>query len=144
MREGGTRATPILGVEFVDRRLSSSEPESSLALVVAHLPAPALQAPVDAEVSDRSVVALSGFELAILNRSLSRGWPRSGGGVAARARPHRGTGRWSRWRWRRGVSCPGNRDGAQAWTPLSKTADDLIRDLDRRLSSTSGGQFGGK
>jgi len=72
-REGGTRATPILGAEFLDRRLSSSESESSLALVVTHLPAAGLQAPVDAEVWGRSLVALSGFEFAILNRACRPG-----------------------------------------------------------------------
>jgi serine/threonine protein phosphatase PrpC len=139
-REGGTRATPILGVEFLDRRLSSGEPESSLALVVAHLPAAALQAPVDAEVSDRSVVALSGFELAILNRACRAGgqdraaaWPREPGLIVALAEGAGGVGGGA-------SAAQAIVDAAQAWTPLGKTADDLIRDLDRGLSSTTGGQ----
>jgi serine/threonine protein phosphatase PrpC len=137
--DGGIQPASVVGVEFVDRRLSSDDPESSLALVVEGFPAAALSTPVEAHVRDASTVPTS-FGFATINRSCRGGgqdrvaaFRRGGGLVVALADGAGGVGGGA-------AAAQFLVDEANAWTVHGSAAPGVIADLDRRLASTTGGE----
>ncbi len=140
LRGGGIRSARVLGVEFLDRRLSSDAPESWLALAVAPLKSIVAEPPFEAVVHHSSRATVPRFAFALINRpSHDEGqdrigvWQTDSGLTIALAD---GAG---------GVS--GAATAAQSlldFVDIDSTpalqASDIISALDQRLASTNGGQ----
>jgi serine/threonine protein phosphatase PrpC len=68
MRGGGIRSARVLGVEFLDRRLSTDTPESWLALAVAPPKSIVAEPPFEATVHHSSAAHVPRFAFALMNR----------------------------------------------------------------------------
>jgi len=140
VRGGGIRSARVLGVEYLDRRLSSDAPECWLALAVAPLKSIVAEPPFEALVHHSSPASVPCFAFALMNRpSHDEGQDRIGvwqtdsgltialadgaGGVSGAA-----------------TAAQSLLDSVDIDSPPALQAPDIISALDQRLASTNGGQ----